>query len=65
VKEMNLKELEDALEFEVSDLQCLESCAEQGFTIHDWVKCKSDMVDYLKLRCSKLRNTKSLNQEAK
>lgn len=65
MKEMNLEKLEYALEFELSDLQCLESCAEQGFTIHDWIKCKSDMIDYMKFRCSKLRNTKSLNQEAK
>lgn len=65
MKEMNLKKLEDSLEYELSDLQCLESCVEQDFTINDWVKCKSDMVDYLKFRISKIRNTKTHSKVSK
>tara|TARA_R110000744_G_scaffold321118_2_gene427246 strand:+ start:6882 stop:7064 length:183 start_codon:yes stop_codon:yes gene_type:complete len=46
----SIKEQQKAIEYELADLQCLESCLEQGFTIHDWVKHKSDLLEFMRDR---------------
>lgn len=54
MKVESIKELQDIIEYELADLQCLESCLEQGFNIHDWVQCKSDTLNFMRDRLIKL-----------
>tara|TARA_R110000772_G_scaffold108298_1_gene211113 strand:- start:25 stop:219 length:195 start_codon:yes stop_codon:yes gene_type:complete len=46
----SIKEQQQSIEYELADLQCLESCLEQGFTISDWVKHKSDLLEFMRDR---------------
>ena len=47
MKVPSIKEQRQAIEYELADLQCLEACLEQGFTIHDWVQHKSDLLEFM------------------
>lgn len=54
MKVQSIKELQESIEYELGELQCLESCAERGFNIHDWIKIKSDGLDFMRDRLIKL-----------
>lgn len=53
MKVPSIKEQQEAIEYELADLQCLESCLERGFDIHDWVQCKSDTLNFMRERLIK------------
>ena len=44
----SIEDLQRDIKHELSDLQCLESCAERGFSIHDWIKVKSDSLVFMR-----------------
>ena len=50
MKAPSIKEQQAQIEYELADLQCLESCVEQGFTIHDWIECKSNTLEFMRDR---------------
>ena len=54
MKVQSIGELQEQIEYELGDLQCLESCMERGFNIHDWIQCKSDTLDFIRDRLIKL-----------
>ena len=54
MKVQSIKELQDSIEYELGDLQCLESCMERGFDIHDWIQCKSDTLNFMRDRLIQL-----------
>tara|TARA_R100000951_G_scaffold108288_1_gene104344 strand:- start:95 stop:301 length:207 start_codon:yes stop_codon:yes gene_type:complete len=54
MKLQSIKELQDSIEYELGDLQCLEACIERGFTINDWIQCKSDTLNFMRYRLNKL-----------
>lgn len=56
MKVQSIKELQENIDYELGDLQCLEACAERGFTIHDWIQCKSDALDFMSSRLVKLKS---------
>jgi len=50
MKSISITEQKRQIEYELADLQCLESCMEQGFNIHDWIVCKSNTLEFMKAR---------------
>ena len=54
MKVQSIKELQESIEYELGDLQCLESCMEIGFNIHDWIQCKSDTLNFMRDRLTHL-----------
>lgn len=54
MKVQSIKDLQDSIEYELGDLQCLEACMERGFDIHDWIQCKSDTLNFMRDRLKKL-----------
>jgi hypothetical protein len=40
--------IKKALEFEIAELQSLESCEAQGFTIQDYIDSKKMLINILK-----------------
>ena len=53
MKTPSIKEQQEMIAYELDDLQCLEACVEKGFTIHDWILCKSDVLDFMRGRLIK------------
>lgn len=50
MKVPSIKEQQSQIEYEQADLQCLESCMQQGFSINDWIMCKSNNIEFMKER---------------
>jgi len=50
MKAPSITEQKRQVEYELADLQCLESCMEQGFNIHDWIVCKSNTLEFMRAR---------------
>lgn len=46
----------EELAWELSELQCLEGCLEQGFTLEMYVETKRNYVAYLKYQEDKLKS---------
>jgi hypothetical protein len=63
MKVPSIKEQRQVIEHELADLQCLEVCLEQGFTIHDWVQYKSDLLEFMRDRLA--HHTKIQQRETK
>lgn len=54
MKVQSIKQLQQNIERELEDIQCLEPCAEKGFTIHDWIEYKSAILEFMRERLIRL-----------
>ena len=55
----DIDKFKSLLEYQEADLQCLESCHGQGFTIEDWIELKKGELSYARLMMERLTNANS------
>jgi hypothetical protein len=53
MKAPSIEKQQEAIEYELADLQCLEGCLERGFNIHDWFQFKSNSLAFMRERLIK------------
>lgn len=63
MKAPSITEQKRQVEYELADLQCLESCMEQGFTIQDWVVSKSATLEFMKSRLALYEDVEFNNKQ--
>jgi len=62
MKAISITEQKRQIEYELADIQCLESCMEQGFNIHDWIVSKSSTLEFMKSRLALYEDVEFANK---